>query len=87
METSQHHSAKAAQSRWKEFGHWVGSPSKAQDGAKMLRKRKRQMELIERMFEAQIQINNHVREELVAMVAEINKIEAWINDHDCDHKE
>ena len=32
MVTFQHHSAKAAQSRWKEFGHWVGLASKALDG-------------------------------------------------------
>ena len=32
MVTSQHHSAVAAQSQWKEFGHWVGSASKALDG-------------------------------------------------------
>lgn len=32
METSQHHSAKAAQSRWSEYGHWVESASKALDG-------------------------------------------------------
>lgn len=82
METSQHHSAVAAQSRWSEYGHWVGLASKAQDGEKMLRKRNRQMELIEKMFDAQIQINTHVREELAEMINEINKIEAWINEHE-----
>lgn len=32
MVTFQHHSAVAAQSRWSEYGHWVGLASKALDG-------------------------------------------------------
>jgi len=32
MVTSQHPCAKAAQSRWSEFGHWVESASKALAG-------------------------------------------------------
>lgn len=49
----------------------------------MISKRTQQALLIEKMFEAQIEINNHFRKEMQLMVDEINKMEEWINNHDC----